>query len=137
MVKTETPHDKDEKSSCYEFLMKIFLILGLYVCFIFSGIYEEKLYKTNYSVDSLSIKFNNPSIAILANSLIAYLIAQFALLMYQKEENNPLKTSDKAILGTYFILCRFSSEHSLNYLDFVSKIIGKSCKSVSSKKFFI
>jgi hypothetical protein len=39
------------------------------------------------------------------------------------------------MLGTFSMCSRVSSENALNYLDFISKIIGKSCKSISSKFF--
>lgn len=138
MTNQETP--KDNKKSNSETLLKIFFIIGLYVSFLFSGIFEEKLYKGKYVSDkdpSISIKFNHPLIAIFANSIIALIISQFALSSMKKPENTPFEKNDKILLGTYYMISRTTAENSLNYLDFISKIIGKSCKSVSSKYFHI
>ena len=61
-------------------LSMILLISGLYVSFVISGIYEEKLYKGKYS-DSKGgqYKFSQPSLALFATSLLSFIIAAVAL----------------------------------------------------------
>lgn len=49
-----------------------------------------------------------------------------------KSTKSPFHGNDKLLLGSYYMGSRFSAECSLRYLDFISKIIGKSCKSASS-----
>jgi hypothetical protein len=44
------------------------------------------------------------------------------------------KETDRLLLGTYYVGSRFFSTNALQYLDYISQIIGKSCKSISSKK---
>jgi hypothetical protein len=139
MTLKETPShnivaNKENKQS--ETLTKILFIIALYVSFLFSGIFEEKLYKGTYVSDkdpSQSIKFKHPLIAIFFNSVISYLISTIALATMKTPEKTPFEKNDKIMLGTYYMLSRVTAENSLNYLDFISKIIGKSCKSVSSK----
>jgi len=36
-------------------------------------------------------------------------------------------------MGAYYMIIRFTGDYSLQFLDYVTKIIGKSCKAVSSK----
>jgi hypothetical protein len=134
MTHHETP-SQDSKKKNSEVLTKIFFIIALYISFLFSGIFEEKLYKGKYTSDSnpnKSVKFAHPTIAILVNSIIAYVISMIALASMSKPVKSPFEKNDKLLLGSYYMFSRLSAENSLNYLDFISKIIGKSCKSVSS-----
>lgn len=120
----------EEKSG---FLLKIFYTIGLYLAFLVSGIFEEKLYKTTYlDQNNNKIKFNSPTLAIFLISIVSLIIARI-MLWTKKASKDPFTETDKLMLGAYYMGSRFSSEYSLNYLDFISKIIGKSCKSVSSK----
>jgi hypothetical protein len=135
MTKNETPdseHVEINTGRYSEFVTKMFYIISLYICFVFSGIFEEKLYKTNYTLGSEKVKFHHPSIAIMANSIIATFIAQIVLMTMKKQKESPFKKGDKFMLGSYFVLSKLTAENSINYLDFISKIIGKSCKSVAS-----
>ena len=109
-------------------------ILGLYFFFIISGIYEEKIFKQPFSFDGKSYFFKYPFITIFFNSLFCFFISEVFLyiLSGKSKINSPLKFKDKAILGTYSLVCKFTNETSLRYLDFITRIIGKSCKSASS-----
>jgi hypothetical protein len=135
MTKSETPnsdHVEINTGRYSEFVTKIFYIISLYVCFVFSGIFEEKLYKTNYIIGTEKVKFHHPSLAIMANSIIASFIANIVLMTMKTQKDSPFKKGDKLMLGSYFVLSKLTAENSINYLDFISKIIGKSCKSVAS-----
>lgn len=63
-------------------ILKVLFIVGLYASFLFSGIYEEKLYKENYySINNpqKKIKFQNALLAIFINSLISYIVSNIIL----------------------------------------------------------
>jgi hypothetical protein len=64
-----------------ETITKIVFIVALYVSFLFSGIFEEKLYKGNY-VDSNNkkLKYSSPLLAIFLNNLVSFIISG-AILM--------------------------------------------------------
>lgn len=65
------------------FMIKVFFIVALYSSFVFSGVYEEKLYKGTYSPSNespdMKIKFSHPLLAILCNSIVAYAISALVL----------------------------------------------------------
>ncbi len=72
-----------EKSNIIDYrhlALKVFYIVGLYISFVISGIFEEKLYKGNY-VDNKNNKFrfDQPMLALFLNGLISYLISQYFL----------------------------------------------------------
>jgi hypothetical protein len=52
---------------------------------------------------------------------------------FRKTYKKPLlERKDKIILGAYNLVSRVFAEKSLKYVDFIMKIIGKSCKSGAS-----
>jgi hypothetical protein len=84
-VESSTPDSShvSHKTEGSDVFMKVFFIVGLYVSFLFSGIYEEKLYKGNYynqDDPTLKIKFQHPLLAIFVNSLISCIVSNIILL---------------------------------------------------------
>jgi hypothetical protein len=60
--------------------MKIFIILGIYVSFIISGVFEERLYKGHFlDKNGNKFRFDLPIIALFLNGLISYLISCYVL----------------------------------------------------------
>jgi hypothetical protein len=113
-------------------------IVSLYFFFVVSGIIEEKIFKEPVQQNGKFYVFKYPFVTIFLNSLFSLIISQTFLSALKSKENvkSPLSNADRAILGTYSLICKLTNESSLRYLDFITRIIGKSCKSMSSK-FFI
>ena len=112
----------------------VFIIL-LYFFFILSGIFEEKIFKEAIIHNGKSYLFKFPFVTIFLNSLFSLIISSsFLSILTPKNAKNksPMSTMDKAILGGYSLVCRLSNDMSLRYLDYITRIIGKSCKSASS-----
>ena len=62
---------------------KIFIILGLYVSFVISGIFEERLYKGTFTdKNDKKFRFELPMIALLLNGIMSYAISSFVLSGY-------------------------------------------------------
>ena len=117
-------------------LQLLLFIVGLYLFFIISGVYEEKIFKEPVVHEGKSYTFKYPFITIFFNSLFSLIISQAFLFYFSGKGGNiesPLTFWDKAILGSYSLICKLTNETSLRYLDFITRIIGKSCKSASSK----
>jgi len=120
---------------------KFFYILLLYSFFIFSGLFEEKLFKQEYQYineknEIKNIKFKNPNISLFIVSFISIIVSNIGLLYSSKEikkEKNIkiFSTSDKTILGIFYVISKYSADNSLQFVDFIIKVIGKSCKSAS------
>jgi hypothetical protein len=63
--------------------VKIFIILGIYVSFIISGIFEERLYKGHFlDKNGKKFRFDLAVIALFLNGLISYLISWYVLRGY-------------------------------------------------------
>lgn len=112
-------------------------IISLYFFFLISGVFEEKIFKEPIEHNGKSYIFKYPFLTIFFNNLFSLLISQtFLFILNRKNDKikSPLGFEDKAILGIYSLVCKLSNESSLRYLDYITRIIGKSCKSASSIK---
>ena len=116
-------------------ITKMIYIILLYVFYLFGGLFNEKLTKTEYEYldenNNIQIlKFKYPSISLCFPSILSFAISYFMLNKMKKTES-PISFHDKSIIGILYIISSFSSQTALIYLDFIVKTIGKSCKSAS------
>ena len=119
----------------YTSITKMIYIILLYVFYLFGGLFNEKLTKTEYEYldenNNIQIlKFKYPSISLCFPSILSFAISYFMLNKMKKTES-PISFHDKSIIGILYIISSFSSQTALIYLDFIVKTIGKSCKSAS------
>ena len=119
----------------YTSITKMIYIILLYVFYLFGGLFNEKLTKTEYEYldenNNIQIlKFKYPAISLCFPSILSFAISYFMLNKMKKTES-PISFHDKSIIGILYIISSFSSQTALIYLDFIVKTIGKSCKSAS------
>ena len=124
---------KEEKK--HTSITKMIYIILLYVFYLFGGLFNEKLTKTEYEYldenNNINIlKFKYPSISLCFPSILSFAISYF-MLNKKKNTESPISFHDKSIIGILYIISSFSSQTALIYLDFIVKTIGKSCKSAS------
>jgi hypothetical protein len=73
-----TEHHHKAKS---DYLVKVLYIAGLYGAFVFSGVYEESLYKGKFTNDQgQTTKFKHPMLAIFMVSFLSYALSSLMLL---------------------------------------------------------
>ena len=147
MDKIENPKIKNEKNpelqkvESNENITKFIYILFLYTFFILAGIYEEKIYKNTYSYinnetgETVKSKFHSPTIALFITSISSLIFSSIGYTIQinklKDKTVNPFTFIDRIILGTLYILSQLTAQSSLQFLDFIIKVIGKSCKSAS------
>ena len=124
---------KEEKK--HTSITKMIYIILLYVFYLFGGLFNEKLTKTEYEYldenNNIQIlKFKYPAISLCFPSILSFAISYFMLNKMKKTES-PISFHDKSVIGILYIISSFSSQTALIYLDFIVKTIGKSCKSAS------
>ncbi len=147
MDKIENPkinkesNQKQKKEESNENILKLIYILLLYGFFLLAGIYEEKIYKNTYSYlnnetgETVKSKFHSPTIALFITSISSLIFSSigytFQLNKLKDKTVNPFTIIDRIILGSLYILSQYTSQWSLQFLDFIIKVVGKSCKSAS------
>ena len=147
MDKIENPKIKNDKNpelkkeESNENISKLIYILLLYTFFLLAGIYEEKIFKNTYSNinnetgETVKSKFHSPTIALFITSISSLIFSSigytFQLNKLKDKTVNPFTIIDRIILGSLYILSQYTSQWSLQFLDFIIKVVGKSCKSAS------
>ena len=120
---------------------KMIYIILLYVFYLFGGLFNERLTKTEYEyIDEKGnkniLKFKYPSISLFLPSILSFCISSFMLKnmknkYFNSKMESPISFRDKSIIGILYIISSFTAQTALIYLDFIVKTIGKSCKSAS------
>ena len=130
---------KEEKK--HTSITKMIYIILLYVFYLFGGLFNEKLTKTEYEYldenNNIQIlKFKYPAISLCFPSILSFCISSFMLRKmknkyFSSKIESPISFMDKSIIGIFHIISSFTAQTALIYLDFIVKTIGKSCKSAS------
>ena len=143
--------DKETKSNIQEkenisqetesSLTKLRYIILLYVFYLFSGLFNEKLTKTLYEYKDnenniKKLRFKSPSISLCILSFFSFIISSYMSKnmkkkIFKEEIISPISFHDKSIIGVLYTISTFTSQIALIYLDFIVKTIGKNCKSAS------
>ena len=123
------------------YVIKMIYIILLYVFYLFGGLFNEKLTKTEYKyIDENNniniLRFKYPAISLCFPSILSFCISYFMLnkrknQYFDPKMESPISFHDKSIIGILYLISSFSSQTALIYLDFIVKTIGKSCKSAS------
>ena len=137
VIKEEEENIKDNESS----LTKSIYILLLYIFYLFGGLFNEKLTKTQYEYKDKennikTLRFKYPSISLCTLSLLSLVISSYMSrkmkkTIFKEEIISPISFHDKSIIGILYTISTFTAQIALLYLDFIVKTIGKSCKSAS------
>ena len=138
--KGEKNKDEINNKEDSSFTKMIYIIL-LYVFYLFGGLYNERLTKTEYEyIDENNkknlLRFKYPTISLCFPSILSFCISSFMLRKmknkyFSSKIESPISFMDKSIIGIFHIISSFTAQTALIYLDFIVKTIGKSCKSAS------
>ena len=136
----EKNKDEIKNKEDSSFTKMIYIIL-LYVFYLFGGLYNERLTKTEYEyIDENNkknlLRFKYPTISLCFPSILSFCISSFMLRKmknkyFSSKIESPISFMDKSIIGIFHIISSFTAQTALIYLDFIVKTIGKSCKSAS------
>lgn len=136
----ETAQEENAENNESSFTKLIYIIL-LYVFYLFGGLFNEKLTKTQYEYKDSennikTLRFKYPSISLCTLSILSfgistYMSKKMKAKIFKEELFSPISFHDKSIIGVLYTISTFTSQIALLYLDFIVKTIGKSCKSAS------
>jgi hypothetical protein len=136
----ESTKEENTENNESSFTKLIYIIL-LYVFYLFGGLFNEKLTKTQYEYKDSennikNLRFKYPSISLCTLSILSFGISTYMsktmkTKIFKEELFSPISFHDKSIIGVLYTISTFTSQIALLYLDFIVKTIGKSCKSAS------
>eukprot|EP00002_Diphylleia_rotans_P037302 TRINITY_DN8322_c0_g1_i1.p1 TRINITY_DN8322_c0_g1~~TRINITY_DN8322_c0_g1_i1.p1 ORF type:complete len:334 (+),score=45.63 TRINITY_DN8322_c0_g1_i1:59-1060(+) len=114
-------------------LYLLFLVGGVYAFYFVYGILQEKLTRTSYEPDGERFRFTLTMIFVqcVANTLCAYV---GTLLV---ERNTSISFVSFARVSFTYIAAMFCSNYSLNWVDYPTQVLGKSCKMIPVMVFSV
>ncbi|KAK4507361.1 hypothetical protein PRZ48_001096 [Zasmidium cellare] len=135
--KNDIAHTKDEdaKDSANTFNLLI-CVGGIYASFLTWGVLQERITTTNYGTESKREVFKYPVVMNTVQSLFAALLGYVYVLFTRKSSSDlPIFPSRKIVwpLSLVAITSSLSSPFgyaSLQYVDYITFILAKSCKLV-------
>lgn len=117
-------------------VIRILLVSFLFISFSVQGIFEETVYGTEYNSfaddKESKFRFTEPNLNFYTIAVIS-LIVSGIMIMSKQMKTKLFSFKDKFILGFLYTLGKYGSENSYNYLDYITKNIAKSCKTLTSK----
>ena len=129
-IKNDT-HIQDESP-----LIKMIYIILLYVFYLFGGLFNEKLTKTEYEYIDIDnnntkkiFKFKYPSISLCFPSILSFVISSFMLKRmkekyYKSKTESPITSQDKSIIGILHIISSFTAQTALIYIIYCSNCLN-------------
>lgn len=83
-LKNVSPENNVKTSNDSDSLTKIFYISLIYILFILGGIFEEKIYKTQYPINNTSnktIKFHDAKVSLFLISIISSILSYVGIMI--------------------------------------------------------
>ncbi len=114
-------------------LKKISLIVILNLSFFIHSIFDEKVYYGTYEIEGKIVKFKEFNINLLMISILSVIVSSIFVIS-NSAHKKLFSYKDKIILGSLYSIGKICNENSMGYVDFITKTIAKSVKSLSSKK---
>ena len=121
-----------------EIIVRVFFISMLYISFTIQGLFEEKVYGKVYTIknqphlEEVKFRFTETNLNYFTVAFVSVLISG-VIILSTNIKHKLFSIKDKVVLGSLYTISKVSSENSMIFLDFISKTIGKSIKSLSSK----
>ena len=125
---------KKESSKVYYSTTKVVLVVfGLYVCFLASTVFQEKLYAYRPVTNANSKngdKFESAPLLTLVKSLTSIVVARGAI--YFNKNNERIKPSTSSTLVMALIRCASTifALYSLNFISYPFLVLGRSVKII-------
>lgn len=113
---------------------KISLIVILNLSFFIHSIFDEKVYYGTYEIEGKKVKFKEFNINLLMISIFSVLVSSIFVIS-NSAHKKLFDYKDKLILGSIYSIGKLTNEYSMGYVDFITKTIAKSVKSLSSKYY--
>ncbi|XP_015783112.1 solute carrier family 35 member B1-like isoform X2 [Tetranychus urticae] len=109
-------------------LKLIICALGIFVCYFYYGLLQEKITRSKYGSDDE--KFVYPMCLVLCQCIVNAILAQILLrtIMKQGKDTTRISYYSSSAL-TYFSAMVFSNM-ALQHVNYPTQVVGKSCKPV-------
>ncbi|CAG5116641.1 unnamed protein product [Candidula unifasciata] len=107
----------------------IFCAAGIFFCYFYYGILQEKITKGKYGEGEKQEKFQYTLSLVFVQCIINALYAKLAMYFFAKEKDNT-PSSLYAICSLTYLGAMLASNHSLQHVSYPTQVLGKSVKPI-------
>lgn len=118
---------KPEKETSYFKL--IYCFLGIFVCYLFFGIFQEKITRSNYGSEDNPERFTFFYCLVLAPCIFNAIFAKGVLLATETQKDTTPQ-SMYAICSISYLGAMVASNAALKYVSYPFQVLGKACKPI-------
>lgn len=104
--------------------------VGIFVCFFFYGILQEKITRGKYVYEGKEERFTTITALVFFQCVVNYLYAFIMAKVFPTQEKDTTKSSYYAICSFTYLLAMVTSNKALAWVNYPTQVIGKSCKPI-------
>jgi len=104
--------------------------IGIFVCYFYFGILQEKITRGNYGEGETEEKFTYILALVWAQCVVNYLYALVMSKTVLQQGEDTTSNSYYAICSFTYLLAMVSSNKALSWVNYPTQVVGKSCKPI-------
>ncbi|XP_008551147.1 solute carrier family 35 member B1 [Microplitis demolitor] len=108
----------------------IICALGIFVCYFYFAMLQEKITRGVYGDDNKNEKFTYMFALVFFQCIVNYLFAKLLLLTVMKENDDSTKTIYYATSALTYLLGMVSSNMALRFVSYPTQVVGKAGKPI-------
>eukprot|EP00736_Rhodelphis_marinus_P002408 Rmarinus@m.9328 len=101
--------------------------LGIYVCYIYYGVVQERINTQEYEPDDQLFRF--PLFLVFVQCTFNCVFA-FIVVLIRKPKPNRIPQSKYFMISVCYIFAMFCSNYALRFVNYPTQVLGKSCKMI-------
>lgn len=101
---------------------------GIFICFFYYGIFQEKITRTKYGPEKRIYTYTMS--LVLIQCIVNTIFAKLMLLTFLKQPRDLTKPSYYASSALTYLVAMVSSNMALQHVNYPTQVIGKSCKPI-------
>lgn len=104
--------------------------LGIFVCYFYYGVLQEKIIKGKYGEGEQTEKFTCTLSLVLVQCIVNYIFAAIILATVMPQGEDDTHSFHYAASALTYLLAMVCSNMSLQWVNYPTQVVGKSCKPI-------
>lgn len=104
--------------------------LGIFVCYFYYGVLQEKITRSNYGEDGNQEKFTCMLALVFFQCVVNYIFANIVLATVMKQGDDNTRTLYYSSSALTYLLAMVCSNMALQWVNYPTQVVGKSGKPI-------
>ncbi|XP_013772206.1 solute carrier family 35 member B1-like isoform X1 [Limulus polyphemus] len=108
----------------------IFYALGIFVCYFYFGIMQEKITRSNYGEGDKKERFTYTLSLVFVQCVINAVFAKIMLATFMNQGHDETKQKYYGMCSFSYLGAMIASNMALQHVNYPTQVVGKSCKPI-------